>query len=80
MEREEWGREEGGYVRVGGLSRGLGFVQGRTIWLRPDRSFLPVQRVQLQKVNRWVVLGRRATSTEDYSVGTKWWRTIAMIA
>ena len=67
-------------MRAGGLSRGLGFVRGQTIWVRLDQSFLPVLRVQLQRVNRWVVLGRRATSTVGYSVGTKWWRTITMIA
>ena len=67
-------------MRVGGQGRGLGLVQGQTIWLRLDQSFLPVQRAQLLRVNRWVVLGRRATSTEDCSVGTKWWRTMAMIA
>ena len=67
-------------MRVGGLSRGLEFAQGRMIWLRLDQSFLPVQRARLLRVNRWVVLGRRATSTVGCSVGTKWWRTMTMIA
>ena len=67
-------------MRAGGLSRGLGFVQSRTIWLRLGQSFLPVQRVRLLRVSRWVVLGRRATSTVGCSVGTKWWRTMTMIA
>ena len=80
MEKGGWGREGGGCVRVGGLSRGLGFVQGQTIWLRLDQSFLLVQRVQLLRVSRWVVLGRHATSTVGCSVGTKWWRTMMMIA
>ena len=80
MGRGEWGREGGECVRVGGRGRGLGFVRGQTIWLRLDQSFLPVQRAQLLRVNRWVVLGRRATSTVDCSVGMKWWRTITMIA
>ena len=80
MGKGEWGREEGGCGRVGGLSQGLGFVQGRTIWLRLDQSFLPVQRAQLLRVSRWVVLGRCTTSTVGCSVGTKWWRTMTMIA
>ena len=63
-----------------GLSRGLGFVQGQTIRLRLGQSFLLVQRAQLLRVNRWVVLGHRATSIEGCSVGTKWWRTITVIA
>ena len=67
-------------MRAGGLSRGLGFVQGQTIWLRLDQSFLPVQRAQLLRVSRWVVLGHRTTSTVGCSVGTKWWRTMTMIA
>ena len=67
-------------MRVGGLSRGLGFVQGQTIWLRLDQSFLLVPRVQLLRVSRWVVLGCRAMSTVGCSVGTKWWRTMTMIA
>ena len=75
-----WGHEGGGYVRVGGRGRGLGFVRGWTIWLRLDRSFLLVQRAQLLRVNRWVVLGRRATSTVGCSVGMKWWRTMTVIA
>ena len=54
-----------------GLSQGLGFVQGQTIRLRLGRSFLLVQRAQLLRVNRWVVLGHCATSTEGCSVGTK---------
>ena len=80
MEKGGWGRGEGGCVRAGGLSQGLGFVQGQTIWLRLDQSFLPVQRVRLLRVSRWVVLGRRATSTMGCSVGTKWWRTMTTIA
>ena len=80
MERGGWGREEGGCGQAGGLSRGLGFVHSQMIWLRPGQSFLPVQRAQLLRVNRWVVLGRRATSIAGCSVGTKWWRTIAVIA
>ena len=67
-------------MRVGGLSRGLGFVQGQTIWSRLDLSFLPVQRAQLLRVSRWVVLGCRTTSTVGCSVGTKWWRTMTTIA
>ena len=67
-------------MRAGGLGRGLGFVQGQTIWLRLDRSFLPVQRAQLLRVNQWVVLGHCTTSTVGCSVGTKWWRTMTMIA
>ena len=67
-------------VRVGGRGRGLGFVRGQTIRLRLDQSFLLVQRARLLRVNQWVVLGRRATSTVGYSVGTKWWRTMTMIA
>ena len=78
--RGEWGREGGECVRVGGRGRGLGFVQGQTIWLHLDQSFLPVQRAQLLRENRWVVLGCRATSTVGCSVGTKWWRTMTMIA
>ena len=66
-------------MQAGGLSRGLGFVRGQTIWLCLDQSFLPVQKVWLLRVNRWVVLGRRATSTVGCSVGTKWWRTMMMI-
>ena len=31
-------------------------------------------------MNRWVVLGHLATSTEGCSVGMKWWRTMTMIA
>ena len=80
MGKGEWGREGGECVRAGGLSQGLGFVRGQTIWLHLDQSFLPVQRAQLLRVNRWVVLGRLATSTEGCSVGMKWWRTMAMIA
>ena len=80
MGKGEWGREEGGCGRAGGLSQGLGFVLGQTIWLRLDQSFLPVQRAQLLRVSRWVVLGRRTMSTVGCSVGTKWWRTMAMIA
>ena len=75
-----WGREGGGCGLVDELSRGLGFVQGQTTRLRLGQSFLPVQRAQLLRVNRWVVLGRCATSTEGCSVGTKWWRTITVIA
>ena len=67
-------------MRAGGLNRGLGFVRGRMVWLRLGQSFLLVQRAQLLRVNRWVVLGRRATSTEGCSVGKKWWRTMTMIA
>ena len=67
-------------MRVGGLGRGLGFVQGQTVWLRLGQSFLLVRRVRLLRVSRWVVLGLRATSTEGCSVGTKWWRTMTMIA
>ena len=71
MGKGEWGRGGGECVRVGGQGRGLGFVRGQTIWLRPDQSFLPVLRAQLQRVNRWVVLGHHATSTVGCSVGTK---------
>ena len=67
-------------MRVGGQGQGPGFVRGQTIWLRLDLSFLPVQRARLLRVSRWVVLRRRATSTVGYSVGTKWWRTMTMIA
>ena len=80
MGKGEWGREGGECGQADGLSRGLGFVQGQTIWLRLDQSFLPVQRAQLLRVNRWVVLGRCAMSTEGCSVGMKWWRTITVIA
>ena len=80
MGKGEWERGEGEYERAGGLGRGPGFVQGQTIWLRLGQSFLPVQRAQLLMVNRWVVLGRLATSTKGCSVGTKWWRTIMKIA
>ena len=76
----EWERKGGEYGQVGGLSRGLGFVRGQTILVRLGQSFLPVQRAQLLRVNQWVVLGHRATSTEGCSVGMKWWRTIMMIA
>ena len=80
MGKGEWGREEGGCGRADGLNQGLGFVQGRMIWLCLGQSFLLVQRAQLLRVSQWVVLGRRATSTVGCSVGTKWWRTMTMIA
>ena len=67
-------------MQVGELSRSLGFVQGQTIWQRLGQSFLLVRRAQLLRVNQWVVLGRRAMSTEGCSVGMKWWRTIMEIA
>ena len=51
-EKGEWGREGGGCVRAGGLSRGLGFVRGQTIWLHLGQSLLLVQRVQFLRVNR----------------------------
>ena len=34
----------------------------------------------LQRPSQGVVLGRHATSTKGCSVGTKWWRTITVIA
>ena len=80
MGKGEWECGEGEYEQAGGLGQGPGFVQGQMIWLRLGQSFLPVQRVQLLRVNRGVVLRRLATSTEGCSVGTKWWRTMAMIA
>ena len=76
----EWGHEGGECGRADGLSQGLGFVQGQMIQLRLGQSFLPVQRAQLLRVNRWVVLGYHTTSTEGRSVGMKWWRTITVIA
>ena len=76
----EWGCEEGVYGKAGGQGQGLGFVRGQMIWLSLGPSFLPGQRAQFLMVNRWVVLRRLTTSTEGCFVGTKWWRTMMMIA
>ena len=79
-EMGEWKCGEGVYGLAGGLGLFLGFVQGWTIRLRHGQRFLWGQSVQLQKLNQGVVLGCCATSTEGCSMGTKWWRTITMIA
>ena len=65
---------------VDGLGQGLGCVQSQTIELRLDQSFLQVQSFWLQRGSQGFVLGCCATSTEGCSVGTKWWRTITVIA
>ena len=65
---------------VDGLGQGLGCVQSQMIGLRLGQSFLRVLRVLLPRQSQGFVLGRCATSTEGCSVGTKWWRTITVIA
>ena len=68
------------YGRAGELGQGLECVQGQMIRLHPGQSFLRVLQVLLWRQSQGVVLRRCATSTEGCSVGTKWWRTIMVIA
>ena len=72
------GAGKGACGLAGGLGQGLRFVQGQTIGLRLGQSCLQVLSVPLWRLSQWVVLRRRATSTEGCSMGTKWWRTVKM--
>ena len=80
MGKEECKCREGVYGLADKLGQGLGCVQGQTIGLRPGQRFLQVQSVLLQRQSQGVALRCHATSTEGCSVGTKWWRTITIIA
>ena len=62
------------------LGQGLGCVRSLRKESHPDQSFLQVQSFQLQRGSQGFVLRRHATSTEGCSVGTKWWRTMTVIA
>ena len=63
-----------------GLGQGLGCIQSWMIGLHLGQSSLQVQSFRLQRGSQGFVLRRRATSTKGCSVGTKWWRTIMVLA
>ena len=75
-----WECREGVYGLADGLGQGLGCIRSQIIGLHLGLSFPRIQSVLHQRQSQGFVLGHCATSTEGFSVGTKWWRTIVVIA